>query len=115
MGSSRDAEYLNCVRLVAEQQTTSQLYFMARARGAFGRGAQMTREEARFISCRESSEVYCKSFHSLGKEITAEMAKGSLESAAGALMHLEGETAAYFFVQQLADHIASKIVERGGA
>ena len=73
----------------------------------------MTKDEARFKSARAAGDVYVSSFRKLGREVTTEIAKGSMESAAGALAHLEGDAAAYFFAQQLADHIARRLIDDG--
>lgn len=73
----------------------------------------MTLSEIRFTACRESADAYVRSFQTQGRSATTELAKGAIEAGVGALRHLEGEAAAYFFVQKLADDIAAGMIDAG--
>jgi hypothetical protein len=69
-------------------------------------------DELRFKAAFNSGTAYCQSFIKYGRKRTTAVCKGTIESSAGALMQLEGEAAAYNFLQRLADEIAKSMIER---
>lgn len=67
-------------------------------------------DDLQFKAAKNSGEAYLESFQKYGRARTTAICKGTIESSIGALRHLEGEAAAYRFVQQMADDIAASMI-----